>query len=212
MIKAIVFDIDGVLIDSFEANLKFYQTLMPRVGYKAPTRKEYQSLFHYHLWGVIEALTKAPTKEIQRIWDIGSSREVPYPDELIKTTPGLYETVDKLAKKYKLGVVTNRVKMGIEESPVLQKLAKHFHTVITYEDTKNHKPHPEPLLLACKRLEVEPSESVYVGDVENDIKTGKAAGTKTLLFANKIADNPDAFTSGFTDIPNIIRTLERTGS
>ena len=46
MIKAVIFDVDGVLLDSFEANFTFYQNLMKAAGYTAPTRKKLQ-LFSY---------------------------------------------------------------------------------------------------------------------------------------------------------------------
>ena len=45
MIKAVFFDIDGVLLDSFEANLKFYSTLMIKFGFKAPTRENFPDIF-----------------------------------------------------------------------------------------------------------------------------------------------------------------------
>ena len=71
MIKAVIFDIDGVLLDSFEANLKFFQDLMIKFGYRPPTREEFPPIFHLNMWDAIEALTKSDSEvEIRKIWDI----------------------------------------------------------------------------------------------------------------------------------------------
>jgi beta-phosphoglucomutase-like phosphatase (HAD superfamily) len=54
MIKAVLFDVDGVLIDSFEANLKFFQRLISKAGYTPPTREEYQVAFSMNLRSAIK--------------------------------------------------------------------------------------------------------------------------------------------------------------
>jgi beta-phosphoglucomutase-like phosphatase (HAD superfamily) len=77
MIKAVLFDIDGVLIDSFAANLRFYQDLMIKAGYKPPTKEEFGNLFHRTLIDVIKVFTKSTSDdEIMRIYKMGQSREV----------------------------------------------------------------------------------------------------------------------------------------
>lgn len=58
MIKAIIFDVDGVLFDSFEANFKFYEDLFNKAGYIPPTRKEYPKLFHLPMMDVIKKICK----------------------------------------------------------------------------------------------------------------------------------------------------------
>ena len=59
MIKAVIFDIDGVLLDSFEANLKFFQDLMIKFGYLPPTKEEVPPIFHLNMWDAIRSLTKS---------------------------------------------------------------------------------------------------------------------------------------------------------
>src|SRR3989338_8072184 len=94
MIKAVIFDIDGVLLDSFEANLKFFQDLMMKFGYSPPTREEFPSIFHLNMWDAIEALTKSDSDvEIKMIWDAGASREIAYPTELLSMPEDAEETI-----------------------------------------------------------------------------------------------------------------------
>src|SRR5437016_457639 len=84
MVKAVIFDIDGVLIDSFEANFKFFCDLMQYFGYNPPTREEFPSLFHRPMKDIIRALSKSTDeKEIEKIWAAGKDQEVRYPVELV---------------------------------------------------------------------------------------------------------------------------------
>lgn len=208
MIKAVIFDIDGVLLDSFAANFKFYSDLMTFSGYKPPTREKFKPFFHFAMMDAIKALTKSTSdKENKEIWEIGRSRKVEYHTELLKMPEKTEETIENLSKKYSLGIVTSRVREAVYEAPSLAKLCKYFKVAISYQDTTNHKPHPEPLLLAAKKLRVKPEECIYIGDVENDIKAGKAAGMKVIIYSKKQFDTADACTTSFAKLPEIIKSL-----
>ncbi|HVZ12386.1 MAG TPA: HAD family hydrolase [Patescibacteria group bacterium] len=208
MIKAVIFDVDGVLIDSFEANLRFFENLMVKAGYPKPKREEFHELFHLSMMDTIKALTKLNSEEeLRKIWNMGKSREVNYPVDLLATPEGMEKTILDLNKNYTLGIVSNRVKESVYEAPRLAKLKDHFKSTITYEDTINHKPNPEPLLLAASELDIEPRSIVYVGDAENDLIAGKAAGMKVIAYSPNKYKNTDAQALLFTDLPAIIRTL-----
>lgn len=81
------------------------------------------------------------------------------------------------------GIVTNKAARFGE--PLIEGLALHHHSrVQVYGDTTPHtKPHPEPLLEAARRMEVDPARCVYVGDDLRDIQAGRAAGMATLAAA-----------------------------
>src|SRR3989304_7052157 len=110
MIKAVIFDIDGVLLDSFEANLKFFQDLMIKFGYPPPTKEEFPPIFHLNMWNAIRVLTKSDSEEeIKKIWEAGGSREIKYPTELLFMPESAEEEVKGLSKNYALAIVTNRI-------------------------------------------------------------------------------------------------------
>ena len=208
MIKAVLFDIDGVLIDSFDANLKFYQDLMIASGYRPPTRGEFPEIFYLPMWDGIKVLTKSQDEnEIKRIWEMGRTKEVPYPLELLNTPAGAEETIKSLADNYLLGIVTSRVTESIYSVPSLALLRPYFKVAIAYQDTKAHKPDPEPLLLAASRLNAAPEESVYIGDMENDMHAAKSAGMKGILYALHSVPAADAYTFSFRKIPELIQSL-----
>lgn len=208
MIKAVLFDVDGVLLDSFEANLVFFQNLMKRAGHRPPTREEYAKLFHLHMRGVIKTLTDSlPDEEIDKIWEMGNSREVPYPVELLSIPEHAEEVIKTLNKDYQLGIVTSRQKNGIFESPKLTKLEKYFTIVVSYEDTTQHKPNPEPLTFAYQKLQIHASDSVYIGDSESDLIAAKSAGGKIVMYSEKKFPDADAQTTTFYQLPEIIKIL-----
>lgn len=208
MIKAVIFDIDGVLLDSFEANLKFVQDLLKRAGYPAPSRKEFPELFHRPLYDIIKIRTKLTSEEeIKKIWEMGRNREVPYRLELLKTPDGVEEVIKILSHNYDLGIVTSRVREGVFEAPALKKLEQYFKVAVAYQDTREHKPHPEPLLYAAKELKIIPEKSVYIGDVENDVKAGKAAGMKVIIYSKDPVQGADACITRFVELPQCIETL-----
>lgn len=208
MIKAIIFDIDGVLLDSFEANFRFFENLFNATGYKPPTRREFMSLFHATMMEVIKKVTGSHSEaEVMRIFRLGSGTEIHYPLELINTPEGAAETLRLLSGKYLLGIMTGRIRTSVYRAPELAELRDFFRAVVSYEDTEKHKPNPEPLLLAAKRLGVHPSECVYVGDVENDMLAARSAGMKFILFSREKVGSADASTSDFRSIPGIVEAL-----
>ncbi len=196
MFKAVIFDIDGVLVDSFEANLKFFQDLMIKFDYPPPTRENYSALFSLPMYEHIKILTGLTSEEeIKKIWDAAKGGIVSFHDDLVKLSPGVEETLAILSKEYPLAVVTSRIRGAVFRAPQMARLQSYFKTVIAYEDTLNHKPDPEPLLLAAKRLQVRPEEAVYIGDADVDLAAGQASGMKVIIYK-----------SNFQNLPQVIRS------
>lgn len=180
MIKAVIFDVDGVLLDSLHSNAHFLQKLLDSFGYPGMTVEKYSKMYFLSMWDVIRTFTGlTDEKKIQEIWEAGKTFEdggepPTMPDKA-------EEVLRKLHKKYKLGLVTSRVKDHIFEGEL--KALQHLFTVaIGYENTKKHKPDPEPLLLAAEKMGLKPSECVYIGDMPTDMQAGKAAGMKTIFY------------------------------
>jgi len=203
MIKAIIFDVDGVLLDSLEANLEFFQNLLKLGGYRPPTRDEYVPLFHRTLHDTVQIITGLQDEaEIKRVCDLIDIADASPPI----ITKGAAEVVKDLSKKYTLAVVTGRNKAYAYEPP-LNTLEQYFKVTVAYEDTENHKPHPEPLLLAAKQLGVQPNECVYLGDVESDLKAAVAAGMRFILYSSEKVNGTDIGTVDFTQIPELLKQL-----
>ena len=76
----------------------------------------------------------------------------------------------------RLGIVTAKRRQTVELAFARIPIEHLFETVVGGDETKKHKPDPEPLLLALERLGAGPGDAVYVGDAPFDVKAAKAAG------------------------------------
>ena len=138
---------------------------------------------------------------------MGRSRVVPYDVGLLTIPDGAADVVRALSEKYMLGIATSRTKAGVFESPLLAHLQQFFQVTISYEDTNNHKPHPEPLLAAAAKLNIAPEACVYIGDAETDIEAARAACMKVIIFSQNQLSGADASTFSFTELPALIAPL-----
>ena len=80
----------------------------------------------------------------------------------------------------RLGVVTAKRRATVELAFASVPLGHLFETVVGGDETERHKPDPEPLLLAARRMNADPDETAYVGDSPFDIRAAKAAGMYAL--------------------------------
>lgn len=207
MIKAIIFDVDGVLLDSFESNLSFYQELMKVAGYPQPTRAQYLDMNHLPMWDVIRILTKlTDDAKIMKIWKQGKALLY---DGVPPVMPdGAADAVKNLSVHYQLGIVTSRVREHIFTEAGLGDIKKYFKAAVGYEDTAKHKPFPDPLLLAAKKLKVLPEECVYIGDALTDVQAGNAAGMRVIFYGKERPEGAIANAKDFKEIVDVIKTLK----
>ncbi|MCI0654487.1 MAG: HAD-IA family hydrolase [Methylococcaceae bacterium] len=100
----------------------------------------------------------------------------------------LFEGMDKVLHEIEAlglvwGVVTNKRSHFSEALLRSFQLFDRAACIISGDSTANKKPHPEPLLEACRRIDVRPAECIYIGDAAKDIQAGNAAGMTTLAAA-----------------------------
>jgi len=98
--------------------------------------------------------------------------------QLYTGMPELLVTLE--AKGIPWGVVTNKRERMTH--PLMQALGLSDRSacIICGDTTAHSKPHPEPMLTACRQIQVSPAECLYIGDAQHDITAGKAANMKTL--------------------------------
>jgi HAD superfamily hydrolase (TIGR01509 family) len=186
-IRCVIYDCDGVLFDSLEANTKLYNDLCALVG-RGPLRQEEMQYVHTHT--VFEALHFIFGKENdleKKALEILKQRQVDLKNyvEYLKMEPHLFQTLEKLKEKGILRAInTNRttsMKYIIERF----NLGPYFEMVVTALDVKNPKPHPESIekIIAAFRLKKE--EAVFIGDSEVDQQTAESSGVKFIAYKNR---------------------------
>lgn len=175
MISAVIFDLDGVIVDSNKAIFETYKQTARIIGEKEPESEQ------------IRALLGQPSSiNLKHLFGNNSEARVTY-NEVVKRThadlPFLPYVRAELRKiKIPKAIVTSKRKDNAEA--VLRDLKELFETIITPEQTKQQKPHPEPLLLACTQLDITPENVAYVGDTIRDCETALNAGTKFIGFVH----------------------------
>jgi HAD superfamily hydrolase (TIGR01549 family) len=179
MIKAILFDLDGVLIDSMKTHYYATNSATRQFGKKV-TLKEFKEKF----WGVyIGDSTRHvfgnDSLKIRKVVE-NYRKNVPKYLKYTKVYPNAKEVLEKLKdKRLKLGIITSCLRRTTEELLKYAEIENFFDVIISGEDTKP-KPAPDAILKACRDLKVKPSEVVYVGDTRQDVVAGKSAGCFTV--------------------------------
>lgn len=179
MYKAILFDFDGTLVNNLSFFVKAYDFALRKFGIRLPEQEIPAICFHKSEEEIAVNLGLPSDVEFSKYY----FQEV---DELINDVPifsGALELLDTLQQKQvKLGVITLAKRWYIDKMVKQTGLAKYFQSVVSFDDVRNPKPHPESIALSCKRLQVTPKDVLFVGDARGDILMGKAGGSKTALF------------------------------
>lgn len=207
MLKAIIFDIDGVLVDSREANIALYKSLTKSAGYNNIKRDDINNCFHLPLKESLEKLLNTNDQvEIQRILDM--VKDPKHLKAYLFEFPNELETIlEKLHKKYKLAIVTSRIRLGIDHIFDAKDIKHFFDVTVAYEDYNNPKPHPEPLLVAIKKLGVKVDEAVYVGDSNTDIESAKSAGMASIHLSEKVHKDAACGISRFGEVIEAVNRI-----
>jgi pyrophosphatase PpaX len=187
-LRAVIFDIDGVLLDSRAANIEYYRAVLARFGYPAKPESELAKGHYMNLREALAALTEeASEARLDALWHEAQALN-DYPGHLAQVPEGAAEVIEALSQRYALAVVTSRHRFGVEHFYDMSGLRTLLSTAIAFEDYTHPKPHPEPLEVACRRLGVEPSEALYVGDAEVDVLCAAAAGLRFIAYGPLIRE------------------------
>jgi pyrophosphatase PpaX len=170
----VLFDLDGTVIDSGAIILASMRHAAREVlGVEVPDEQLMAAVGGPGLEAQMQALSPDRADELVTVY---RAHNEPLHDELI-CCAGMDEVLVQLKDEgRRLGIVTAKRRQTVELAFARIPIEHLFETVVGGDETKKHKPDPEPLLLALERLGAAPDDAVYVGDAPFDIKAAKAAG------------------------------------
>ncbi len=173
--RAVIFDCDGVLFDSWHANVAYYNAIRARLGLP-PMDAEWERRAHFlAASSVLEEMfgpDPATLEEALRV-----ARLIDYEPfyELMVPASGLFDVLATLRPSWRLGMATNR---GSTVPEVVRRfgLDVWLDAAVGVLDVPRPKPHPDVILECLARLAVPPAAAVYVGDAESDAAAARSAG------------------------------------
>jgi len=177
MIKAVFFDLDGTLLDTFDLIYESFKHVYKNFLNKDITREE---IYPYFGKPLIYSFENLDPETIDQV--IAAYREfnLQHHDQMVKPFPGAKETLEKLKLRGKiLAVITSKVKSTALRGLKLFNLDQYFDLVVALEDTEKHKPDPAPVLYALKFFQLKPEQCLMVGDSPHDMVSAQRAGVKT---------------------------------
>ncbi|MFV8817092.1 HAD family hydrolase [Haliea sp. E17] len=184
-LKAVLFDLDGTLVDTADEFVVVVQTLRAEHGMPEMSAERIRASVSNGARALValglEIDESAPEFEEKRLrlleiygQVLGSSAQ-PYPGIAV-----LLETLESRGIQW--GVATNKPRAYAE--PLLQRIAlPPCPSLVCPDDVRDRKPHPESLYLNCRELGCSPHEAIYVGDHRRDIEAGRRAGMFTVAAA-----------------------------
>jgi len=174
-LQAIVFDLDGVLIDSFEAWFNAINIARKKYGFKEYSEKEYRKKF----WAMpLEGFADKEFPDIDKTKIVSIAKQhVINNTEKIKILPHAREVLEHIKKnRYKMALVTNNYHSVVDAVLKHHKLDSFFDTIVTFEDVQRPKPYADSLIKVCERLNLTTKEIIYIGDTKMDFRAAQAAG------------------------------------
>ena len=178
-IRAVLYDFDGTLADSTELIMQCYRHTMATHLGECPPDEEWLSGFGTPLADQIARFARTP-HETRAMLDTYRDHQDSLLQTALRPYPGAEAVLSELQRRgVPLAIVTSRLRHATLRGLDICGLSRHFEVIITPEDVRNAKPHPEPVLLALERLGISAAEALFVGDSPHDIAAGRAAGTRT---------------------------------
>lgn len=175
MIRTVLFDLDGTIIDTNELII---ETFLHVLRDKTPSPFTREHIIP-SMGLTLEEQIRIFTGQDQVDELVAAYREynVTRHDELVREFPYVKEVMANLhASGIQFGVVTTKMRATTERALRMFGLIDYLSTIVTVQDVDHPKPHPEPVLRAVEALQANPAETIMVGDSPADILSANAAG------------------------------------
>jgi len=181
-IKVIIYDCDGVLIDSRGANAAFYNHILEKFGLPRLTPRQLDFVQSSTAPEAVDFLFQgSPWREEAQDYQRNIDNR-PFL-HLLRLEPHVREALVTLRPAYHTAIATNR---GKSLPLVLEtlELADLFDLTISSYEVAKQKPHPECLFKILEHFRVEPGEAMYIGDAPVDQQTARRAGVTFAAYKN----------------------------
>ena len=207
--KYILFDLDGTLIDTNQLIIDSFKHTYKTHLSRDIEEKEIQQYFGEPL---ITTLRRYSPEKAEELYDTYIRYNESVHDSSVNLCCDIQECLEQLKEMgCVLAVVTSKRYKMAHRGLELFGITKHFSTLVTVDDTENHKPHPEPVLRALEKLGAAADEAIMVGDSIFDIQCAHNAGVKAIQVTWGAAldqqqqEKPDYLVDNALEIVDIVK-------
>ncbi|HVH69684.1 MAG TPA: HAD family hydrolase [Candidatus Dormibacteraeota bacterium] len=208
-LQGVLFDWDGTLIDSYHADASAYLAMFKEMGI-AWGLEELER--HYSPnWHQVYRAAKLPRKlwnDADRAWRAHYAKHRP---ELIS---GARRVLEAIRKQHHLGLVTSGDRDRVLQQLREFRLMRLFSARVCGGDTVKKKPHPAPLRLALRQMDLEAACCVYVGDAPQDVEMARRAGVRAIGVLGPFptekrlrAAGPEFLIGSLEELPGVLNCL-----
>ena len=211
--QAVIFDFDYTLADSSQGAIECINFALGKMGLdhvtgEAACRTIGLSLSETFL-SLAEHHEPLRCDEFHRLFVQRAEEVMSNLTTLYDSVPAMIEALSE--RGLRLGIVSTKYRRRINEILQREALLHGFQVVIGGEDVEQHKPHPEGLLEAIKRLECSPASTMYVGDSVVDAELAKRAGVPLVVVLSGVTPRdhfdgyePVALLENISELPKFL--------
>lgn len=205
MLKLVGFDCDGVLFDSRDVNIAFYNSILAHFG-REPMLGDQVDYVHSHTYREsVEYLFRGASDLVEVLEYCRTIDYRPFIPLMVEM-PYLREFLHFLRPHYLTAVATNRTTtthLVLEQ----HRLKDLFDFVVSALDVSRPKPHPEAFWRILERFGLAPEEVIYFGDSRVDEAFARNAGIRLVAYRNPALE-ADFHLESFAEGPDLIRGLK----
>jgi pyrophosphatase PpaX len=210
-IEGVLFDWDGTLLDSYRADTSAYLAMFKEmdIAWGIEELEKHYSPNWYEVYRAAR-LPRKHWEAADRAWRTHYAKHRP------KLITGVRRVLARVASAYCLGLVTSGDRDRVTRQLREFRLAKLFAARVCSGDTPCKKPHPEPLRLALRKMKLDPSACVYVGDAAQDVEMARRAGVRAIGVLGPFptekrlrAAKPEILLDSLGELPDVLKELPR---
>jgi phosphoglycolate phosphatase len=208
MLRAVIFDCDGVLFDSWRANVAFYNAVLKAIGL-APMEADWERRAHVMAsTQLFEAMFGADAPVLARVREVARGIDYGPFYELMEPVEDLYRVLAELKGSDRLAIASNR---GRTVQGVVERfgLGEYLDHAVGVSERLRPKPHPDLLLACLESLGVRAGETVFVGDSTSDLEAARAAGVHFVAVGGEEVW-AEAHVGRLVGLPAVLRRLAAT--
>jgi beta-phosphoglucomutase-like phosphatase (HAD superfamily) len=200
-LKLVIFDCDGVMFDSRDANRIYYNHLLEKFGYPLMDREQEDYVHSHNVLDSVSFIFRKYPHEIEKVHAYRQSVNYAPFLKYMRIEPDLKEFLRFLKPKFYTAISTNRsTTMGAVME--MHNLTPLFDLVVTSLDVKQPKPHAEALLKILHHFQLAADQAVYIGDSMVDREHTAEVGMRLISFKNP-ALPAEYHVNSFLDIQNL---------